>query len=61
MFLYRVSPANVSIFSRAEVMSYLMTEIVLKSFWFLAQKLSSIPLPPHKQIPTPSENLDLQR
>lgn len=42
-------------------MSYLMTEIVFKSFWFFAQKLSSIPLPPHKQIPTPSENLDLQR
>lgn len=61
MFLDSISPAEVSIFSRAEVMSYLMTEIVFKSFWFLAQNLSSVPLPPHKQIPTTSENLDFQR
>lgn len=61
MFLDRVSPAKVSIFSRAEVMSYLMTEIVFKSLWVLAQNLTSVPLPPHKQIPTTSENLDFQR
>lgn len=61
MYLDCISPAKLYIFSRAEVMSYLMTEIVFKSFWFLAQKFSSVPLPPHKQIPTTSENLDFQR
>lgn len=61
MFLYHISPENVYIFSRAEVMNYLITYSVFKSFRFLAQKLSSIPLLPHKQIYTTSENLYFHR
>lgn len=57
MFLYHISPENVCIFRRVEVMNYLLTYSVFKSFWFLAQK----PLPPHTQIYTASENLHFQR
>lgn len=39
MFFYHISLENVYIFSRAEVMSYLMTYSVFNSFWFLAQKI----------------------
>lgn len=61
MFLYHISPENIYIFSRDEVMSYLMTYSMFKSFWFLAPKLSSIPLPPHKYIYATSDNLYFQR